>query len=185
MKLLETIVEVTAKPYAYTWDFFYLEGANGEFTTENGAIIEFDVEYNEEWEQGTRPDPNRFEHHEIVFSGRGPKGSRTTKQMDSGNPFRVFATIQAMMQDYIDRYGNQIEMIKFSADKSAGKLGRSKLYTRYAKNWNKMFTGQKWQSYVHESSGAATIIYAINKNAMSKKNIDYFDSAFGSKFKKV
>jgi hypothetical protein len=183
MNILGTILEVTAKPYEYKWKRIDSEDAQGEFTTENNTLITFDVELHLEKESKSNPD--NFQHHEIVFRGStGPRTVKTKDKMDSGNPFRVFATIQAMTRDYIKRYGNEIEMIKFSADKSAGDLGRSKLYTRFAKNWSNYFTKYKWQPYIREKSNI-TIIYAVNKNVMSKEHQQFIIARFRNRLKKV
>lgn len=183
MNLLETIVEVTVKPYEYKWKSIDSEDAQGEFTTENNALITFDVELHLEKERKSNAD--NFQHHEIVFRGStGPRTVKTKDKMDSGNPFRVFATVQAMTRDYIKRYGDEIEMIKFSADKGTGDLGRSKLYTRFAKNWSSYFTKHTWQPYIREKSDI-TIIYAVNKDAMSEEHQQFIRRRFKNRLKKV
>ena len=175
------IVEVKAEPYPYKWNKLTYSDANAEFITSNGSIIVYDVELHYE-DAGYGMD--EFEHHEIVFRG-GKKGSLTTDKIDTGNPFRVFATIEALTKEFIDRFGNRIEMIKFSAAKGDGELGRSNLYKRFGKNWQKTYPRYNWQPYVLEQSDK-TYLYIVNKDVMSDENKKMIvQSRFRLKLKKL
>jgi len=173
------ITEVTAEPYDYDWDTFTFEMGEGDFTTVNGRIINYSIEHAENTVLRTADD---LEAHEITFAVS--LGYRdTTVKTDTGNPFRVFMTVKKMTDEYMKKYGDKIKMVTFSAAKTDEKdLGRAKLYTRFAKQWPKLYSKQDWIMYSQNKGVEGTYFYAVNQKVVTAIETDIIDK---SKLKKL
>jgi hypothetical protein len=168
------ITEVTAESYDYDWDSFTFKMGEGDFTTVNGRIINYSIEHDK---NVVIRIVDHIEHHEISFAVS--LGYRdTTVKTDTGNPFRVFMTVKKMTDEYMKKYGDKIKMVTFSAAKTDEEdLGRTKLYTRFAKQWPKLYSKQTWVMYSQNKGVEGTYFYAVNQKLVTAIETDIIDKS--------
>jgi hypothetical protein len=88
-----------------------------------------------------------------------------------------------MTDEYMKKYGDKIKMVTFSAAKQDEKdLGRTKLYTRFAKQWPKLYSKQDWVMYSQNKGVEGTYFYAVNQKVVTAIETDIIDK---SKLKKL
>lgn len=96
-----------------------------KFTTDNGIEYMWYAKQN-------RYNPAAFEVAFGIVKGTNPHNGATEldiKKTNTGNQMRVFATVIAILNDFVEYFENDIQYISFTADKEQGQ-SRAKLYKR-------------------------------------------------------
>ena len=168
------ITEFKAEPYDYDWEEFTFNSGEAKFTTVNDKLITYNIEHDKNVVIRT---VDNIEHHEISFEvSLGYRG--TTRKIDTGNPFRVFMTVKSLTDEYIKKFGDKIKMIIFSAAKTDEEdLGRSKLYTRFAKDWKRLYPKQEWQAYTMDKGVEGTFFYIVNQALIESTEQEIIDNS--------
>ena len=136
--------ETFDQPYSYTWDDRSNGAWRGGFTTKTNDDVEVNIE---NWQKYWKIEFSRNNQHGIT---------------SSGDAVRIFATVIAMIDEFIDIQSPDV--IKFSADKSKDDImSRAKLYSTMVKRFATV-NGYNSQESIQDGKTTYLLIRKEDKN---------------------
>lgn len=165
-KTLQFCTEAFTTPYKYQWLAFAEDRAVGTFKLDDGGWIDLDILISHTLS---------FDSIATVTFGRSDKHGDTIDKYEitgEGDAFRIFSTVIKMVQEWVKKYGDNVDVITFTAEKKDDpRSSRAKLYDRLAKK----FKIKGWKYEKSDGTGRDVRFKFINLNPPSKedKNFGY------------
>lgn len=141
---VDGLVESINRPYKYSWNKLAEEHSQAVFNTDDGRLFVIVISL------------DRAGECEIQFAQSTRDDSKMGKTGE-GDPFRVFATVIAAVSEYFEKFGDNINVLKFDAEKSTNPKdtranSREQLYKRMVNkysppgNWKRDIINQGWRT---------------------------------------
>lgn len=159
LKTLNFTVESLNKPYKYSWQAFKDDRASGAFEIEGGWVdLSILVSYT-----------LSFDHiASITFSRNTEDDMDNYAITGDGDAFRIFATVLTMVDEWIKKYGEQVDVIEFTAEKKNDPKGsRAKLYDRMVKK----YIPKGWKYEKSDGTGRNVRFKLVNLDPKKPKSV--------------
>jgi hypothetical protein len=163
LKTLQFTTEAFSKPYKYTWQAFKEDRGLGSFLIPGGWVdLEISISHTLSFTTiATIIFSRNTENYDTGVS------DETYDISGQGDAFRIFATVLKMIEEWVKKYGETVDIITFTAEKEKDPKGsRAKLYHRMAKK----FTPKGWKYEKDPSSSRAVRFKLVNLNPKPKES---------------
>jgi len=148
------------KPYKYTWQAFKADRTLGAFVLDDNSWIDLNIQVSQTL-QG-------LVIASVVFSRGTEDNFEDYSITGGGDAFRIFATVMKMINEWIKKYGEGINVLEFTAEKKDDPKGsRTRLYSTLSKK----FTPKGWTYSRGDGTGKNVRFKFINNNFNAQKSI--------------